>query len=677
MAKHASQYRKRRSQREPHLAVIIGALLLAVLVAALNQTVVATAMPRIAADLGGLNHISWVVTAYLLAVTATTPLWGKLGDQFGRKWILILCLVLFLLGAALCGLAQSFGHLILFRAVQGLGGGGLMVLAQSVIGDVVPPRSRGSYMGLFGAVFGVASVAGPLIGGFIVDHLSWRWVFYVNLPLGVIALVVLLAVLPVTTASHRRAVDYAGIAMVAAASTCLVLLTAWGGTSYAWTSPQVLALAAGTLVFGALWWLSARRAPDPVLPLSLFTNPVIVVAALISFTVGFSMMGSMAYIPLFLQIVHGYSPTASGMHMLPMVAGMLLCSIGSGQLVTRTGHYRVFPILGSALVAVALYLLSTMGPDTPFTPMSVYLFLLGSGLGLTMQVVVVVVQNAADYRNLGAATSAATFFRSIGGAIGTSVFGAVFGARIGTEITQRLAETDVPVGMDPQDLQNNPDALGQLPPQAQQAFLSAYADAVDTVFLSAVPVAAAAFVFALFLKQIPLRRTITETDLDEALAPVRADRQPLAEVERALFHAMGREGPRHMYRRLAAAAEVELSAAASWVVTHLGTAGPITARDLAEMSGASGERLEEVHDELLDARLLRDGSPTWELNERGRDVARRLFEAQRTALEELLSEYSPREHPELVTLLEGVCRETLGEERDAGIMEEPRRRGSS
>ncbi|MFW5416059.1 MFS transporter [Nocardiopsis sp. CNT-189] len=672
MGRHEAAVRKRRSggAEEPRVAVIIAALLLTVLVAALNQTVVATAMPRIVSDLGGLSHISWVVTSYLLAVTACTPLWGKLGDQFGRKWVLLVCLAVFLAGSALCGLAGGFGTLVAYRAVQGIGGGGLMVLAQAAIGDIVPPRRRGSFMGLFGAVFGVASVAGPLIGGFIVDNLSWRWVFYVNLPLGVAAFLVLIAALPATRGTARTRVDYAGILLLAAASVCAVLVTSLGGTAYGWLSVQVIGLIAATVLLAVLWWAAARRADDPVMPLSLFRSPVIVASAAISFAVGFAMMGSMAYIPLFLQVVHGYSPTSSGLHLLPMVAGMLVCSIASGQLLTRTGRYRIYPIIGSALVALALFLMSGLEPDTPFPVLGGYLLLLGSGLGLTMQVIVVAAQNAADYRDLGAATSAATFFRSIGGSIGTSVFGAVFAAQLAANIAERMAGVALPPGADPRELQNDPSGLAELPPEARAEFLGAYADSVDAVFLSAVPLALAAFVVALFLKQIPLRTTIGPPDLDEVVAPVRTDRTAVAELERAVYRAFGREGARHAYLRLAEEAGLELSPGACWTVTHLAATGPIGAEELSRMSHGTVEQDESVHRELLRAGLLRDASPTWELNPQGRDAARRLREAQERTLRGLLREYGPADHPELNAALHDLARSCLGDEEDAGLVRE-------
>ncbi|MDA2813775.1 MFS transporter [Nocardiopsis sp. RSe5-2] len=677
MGRHEAPSRTRGRQGEgaPRLAVILTALLLAVMLAALDQTIVATALPRIASDLGGLSHISWMVTAYLLAVTASTPLWGKLGDLLGRKWVLVTCLGVFLLGSALCGTAQSFVALVLFRAVQGIGGGGLMVLAQSVIGDVVPPRRRGRYMGLFGAVFGVASVAGPLIGGFIVDNLSWRWVFYVNLPLAAVALVALVAALPRGGGRPTVRIDYAGIVLIALTAVCLVLVTSWGGNEYDWTSPQILLLLLAAAVCGTGWWLSARRAADPVLPLGLFSSPVVVIGGLVSFAVGFAMMGAMTYLPLFLQIVHGYTPTESGLHLLPMVAGMLICSIGSGQLVTRTGHYKIYPVAGTALVAVALYLLSTLRPETAYPVMSLYLFLMGCGLGLTMQVVVLAVQNAAAQRDLGAATSAATFFRSIGGSFGASAFGAVFAAQLSGNIADRLRGVPVPPGFDASGLESSPDALAQAPEAVRTAVLAAYSDSVDTVFLYAVPVALAAFVLSLFLRQVPLRTTIEPPDLGEAVAPVRAegpDRGVLGAAERAVYRACGLRGAREMYARLADSAHLDLSPGACWVITHLAETGPLAPGELEGLSRGEVSPATGIRGELESAGLMEPAGEgeAWRLTAQGRDAARRLFDAQEEALRDLVRGFGPDADPELAAELHRLARSTLGDEEDAGLVEE-------
>ena len=396
------------------ILIIIGALLLGMLLAALDQTVVSTALPTIVGDLGGASRLTWVVTAYLLASTVSTPLWGKLGDLYGRKFFFQASIVIFLVGSALAGFSHTMLELIVFRAVQGLGAGGLMVGAQTIVGDVVSPRERGRYMGLFGAMFGVTTVIGPLIGGLFVEYLSWRWVFYINIPIGVVALFVTAATLPGQLSRIHRVIDYMGTALLALSATALVLFTSLGGTSYPWGSPTIISLGVAGVVLAVVFVWFERRATEPVIPLRLFKNRVFSAASAIGFVMGFAMFGALTFLPLFLQIVKGVSPTSSGLRIFPLMGGLLIASIGSGQIVSRWGRYKVFPVVGTACMSIGLYLMSFIGVATGAWVTAAYMFIFGVGLGLVMQVLIVAVQNAVSYEDLGVATSGATFFRMIG-----------------------------------------------------------------------------------------------------------------------------------------------------------------------------------------------------------------------------------------------------------------------
>jgi EmrB/QacA subfamily drug resistance transporter len=508
------------------ILAILSGLILGMLLAALDQTIVATALPRIVGDLHGLAHIAWVTTAYLLASTVTTPLWGKLGDLFGRKYLFQGAIVLFLIGSALSGAAHSMMQLIVFRAVQGLGAGGLMVLAQASIADVVPPRERGKYQGYFGAVFGASSVLGPLLGGYITDNWSWRWIFYVNVPIGIVALVVTTIVLPNTIAKARPAIDYLGFVILAGAISCLVLFTTWGGGQYAWGSPVILALIAATIVLTAIFLAVERRAAEPIIPLRLFRNHTFDLASGVSFIVGLGMFGAIIYLPLFLQLVSGASATNSGLLMLPLMAGLLVASMASGQVITRTGRYKIFPIAGTAIATVGMVLFSTMDATTSRGLASAYMVVLGVGLGLVMQVMVLVTQNSVDRADLGSATATVSFFRSVGGSVGVSVFGAIFTSGLATnlahdlpaKVAAALAETGG----------GSLQVVATLPPAQQLAYKTAFADALTTVFTYAAPIMAVAFLLAWLLKEVPLagrRHTAPDTarELTAASAPGTAE----------------------------------------------------------------------------------------------------------------------------------------------------------
>jgi EmrB/QacA subfamily drug resistance transporter len=478
------------------ILVIFSGLMLGMSLAALDQTIVATALPTIVGDLGGLNHLSWVVTSYLLAATVSTPIWGKLGDLVGRKRMYQLAIVVFLAGSVLSGLATSMAQLIAFRAVQGVGGGALIVLAQAIIADVVSPRERGRYQGYFGALFGACSIAGPLLGGFFTDHLSWRWAFYVNIPIGVVALIVTTAVLPASLTRRQVRIDLLGAGLLTAAVSGIVLVTTWGGSEYAWGSPLIIALSATSVILLGLFVVAERRAVEPILPLRLFNDSVFSVSSGVSLLIGVAMFGAISFLPLFLQVAGGISPTNSGLLLVPMSLGLLGASIFAGQVVTRTGRYRVLPIVGTAVAAFGMFLLSTMDPSTSRLVSGVYMTVLGIGLGLTMQVLVLATQNSVRVADLGVATSTVNFFRSVGGSIGVALFGAIFNSRLATE----LATTGVAVP-DPV----TPQAIEALPGADHTAVVDAFASALTMVFLIAVPVMLVGFALSLLLKEIPLR----------------------------------------------------------------------------------------------------------------------------------------------------------------------------
>ncbi|MGC4867768.1 MDR family MFS transporter [Micromonospora sp. DT53] len=494
--------------RPNNIRVVLFGLMIAMMLAMLDNMIVSTALPRIVGEFGGLNHFTWVVTAYVLGTTVSTPIWGKLGDLYGRKSVFLTSVVVFLVGSALCGMAGSgmlggpedgMVQLIAFRAVQGLGAGGLMVGVMAIIGDLVPPRERGRYQGMIAGIMAIAMVAGPLAGGFITDHLSWRWAFYVNLPLGGVALLVLITTmhLPKYRTEHR--IDWLGAGLLSVGITAIVLITTWGGNEYDWTSPQIIGLAVLAVLALVVFGMVERRVQEPILPLSLFANRNFALISVIGFLLGFAMFGAMNFLPLYQQTVQGASATNSGLLLLPLMFGMLVVSLVIGRAITRNGKYRAYPIIGGVAMTGGMALLSMLDTDTSKLMSSLYMIVLGVGMGFLMQTSMLIAQNSVEQKDLGAASGAATFFRSIGGSFGISLFGAIFANRLASSEGGRAFGGES--GGSGMDLEK----LKELPAQARELVLGGLADAISHVFLWAVLFTIVIPVLAWFIKEIPLR----------------------------------------------------------------------------------------------------------------------------------------------------------------------------
>ena len=655
------------------ILIAFSGLVLAMLLAALDSTIVSTALPTIVSELGGLEHLAWVVTGYLLAQTIVTPVYGKLGDLYGRKIVMQSAIVLFLVGSALCGLSQNMTQLILFRAIQGLGGGGLVVTTQAVVGDIVPPRDRGRYQGIFGAVFGLSSIAGPLLGGYFTTHLSWRWIFYINIPVGIAAMVVLAATLPSLSRRVARSIDYAGAGLLAVVLSSITLLADLGGTAYPWSSAVSIGLIAVSLLSLALFTAVERKASEPVLPLRLFQRQTFVITSLVGWIVGFALFGSVTYFPLYLQVVKGVTPTGSGMQMIPMMGGMLVTSIVSGQLISRTGRYKVFPLLGTAVMTGGLFLLSRLSSTTTNATAALLMLVLGVGLGMVMQVLVIAVQNDVDYKDLGVATSGATLFRLIGGSLGTAILGAIFAARLSANLVRFLpagtATTGAARNMSVQ-------ALLQLPAADRAAYAAAFTASLDTVFLVATIVCAIGFVLTWFLPERPLRATVAASARDagneagEAFARPSDEDAVAAHLFAALSSLADRDVQRAHIEQIVERAGETLSALAAWLLVLVEREPNVSPFELARSRGIPPERAQAALEELRRRGLVtvpRPESTTHsELTAAGCQVLERLVSARRAHLADLAEEWNPEGEKDAEAYLREAVKDLIPDVRQVG-----------
>jgi EmrB/QacA subfamily drug resistance transporter len=619
---------------------VFSALVLVLLLASLDQTIVATALPTIVGEIGGLTHLSWIVTAYLLSTTVVVPLYGKLGDVFGRRIVLQTAIVIFLVGSALCGLAQNLPELIAFRIVQGLGGGGLIVTAIAVVGDIVPPRQRGRYQGFFGGVFGISTVIGPLVGGFIVDHLSWRWIFYINVPLGLLAL----AVINAAFKPHQRAklvgIDYAGAALLAVALTCVILLASLGSTLLADAPVSMFAISLLGLLALAAFLHVETIVPDPLLPLSLFSNRAFVIATSVGFIVGMALFGSITLLPVYLQVVKGLDPTSAGLHLTPMMLGVFVSSIVSGQIITRIGRYRLFPIIGTALMTIALFLLARLDVATPPLIASWFMLLLGLGLGMVMQILVMAVQNAVSYEQLGVATSGTTLFRSIGGTVGAALFGGIFAYALEANIAQAMPNASVTL--------KDPAAIAALAEPLRSTYLALFVDALHPVFKTAALLSFLSFLLSLGLEEVPLRTSIAPEPIGDAFEAPR-DATSLEELERILTRMTARENRWQVYTRAAARTGIALEPDELWLLARIGELnGRTSLTELEQRLRIGDAQCAGLAGRLVAAGMLdQSADGGLELSEKGMSGYRRLLQQREQDLKDMLADWKPDEHPDV------------------------------
>lgn len=629
------------------LLAIFSALVLVLLLASLDQTIVSTALPTIVAEIGGLEHLSWIVTAYLLATTIVVPIHGKLGDLFGRRAVLQAAVSIFLVGSALCGAAQNLPELIAFRILQGLGGGGLIVTAIAVVGDIVPPRERGRYQGFFGGVFGLSTVLGPLIGGFIVANFSWRWIFLINLPLGLAALIVINRTFRPHTRIRKVEIDYVGAALLAIALTSLTLITSLGASLFSQAPVSLFAISLLFAVSLACFLYVETKVPEPLLPLSLFENRAFVIGTSVGFIVGMALFGSITLMPIYLQVAKGLDPTSAGLHMTPMMLGVFASSVTSGQIISRFGRYKMFPVCGTAIMTIALLLLATIRLETPAIWAALYMLLLGLGLGMVMQILVMAVQNAVPYERLGVATSGTTLFRSIGGSVGAALFGAIFAYALQGNIHRAIP------GAAPFD----PVEIAKLAEPLRTAYLNEFVAALHPVFYTAAALSLCSFLLALAIREVPLRSTISPEPLGEPFQLPR-DATSLQELKRIVGRMTARENRWLVYQRAAKRIGIELEPDELWLLARIGEdRGRSTKRELERRLQIGEADCSRLLDRLVAAGMAgKTSAGLLELSAEGRESYKKLLQRREQDLEEMLADWDRNEHPEVRGMMQELAK---------------------